>query len=115
MLKKNLPIFVIFFSVVLIAIINSSPAKFLIGWDNLLPELNIWINLKRSFFSVWQEHQGLGLLAGNGHAAELPYQIYILILSLVMPLNFIRQFFVFLMLFAGASGTYYLIRSIIGN
>ena len=75
MLNKILPylLLVSVFAVVLIT--NFSADTYLYGWDNLLPELNFSLNIKRSIFAVWQEYQGLGLLGGNGHAAELPRQL----------------------------------------
>lgn len=115
MFRKYSPLLIVVITVILISIVNTSLNKFLIGWDNLLPEFDILINLKRSFFSVWQEHQGLGLLAGNAHATELIYQIYIFLLSLVLPINLIRQVFSFIMLFLGATGSFFLIKEIVGN
>lgn len=115
MLKKYSPLLIVVITIILIGITNTSLNKFIIGWDNLLFEFDILINLKRSFFSVWQEHQGLGLLAGNAHATELIYQIYIFLLSLVLPINLIRQVFSFIMLFLGATGSYFLIKEIVGN
>ncbi|HZJ18085.1 MAG TPA: hypothetical protein VFD45_00505 [Patescibacteria group bacterium] len=115
MFKKNFPLLIVLTTIILIIVSNASPAKFLIGWDNLLPELNIWINLKRSFFSVWQEHQGLGLLAGNAHATEFIYQIYILMLSFILPTTLIREAFSFIMLSLGAIGSFSLIKYIVGN
>ncbi|MFA7675835.1 MAG: hypothetical protein WCY28_00275 [Candidatus Shapirobacteria bacterium] len=80
---------------------NFTPHTWLIGWDNLLPELNIWLNLKRSFLAVWQEYQGLGLVGGMGHATELIRQLIILPFTLVLPHNLIRYFWQFLMLILG--------------
>ncbi len=113
MFRRNLPLFILFSVFAAILLANLHLSKFLIGWDNLMPELNIMLNIKRSFFSVWQEYQGLGLLAGNGHAAELPRQIILLFSSFILPLNLIRQFYVFLMLGTGVLGSYFLIRYIL--
>ena len=93
----------IILALVLIVLIcqNFTPNTWLIGWDNLLPELNIWLNLKRSFLAVWQEYQGLGLVGGMGHATELIRQLIILPFSLILPHNLIRYFWQFLMLIFG--------------
>lgn len=90
---------------------NFTPGTFLAGWDNLIPELNIWLNIKRSFFSVWQEYQGLGLVGGMGHATELIHQLLILPLTFVLPANFIRYLWQFLMLFLGTFGIYFGIKN----
>ncbi|MEI8068083.1 MAG: hypothetical protein WCG91_04035 [Candidatus Shapirobacteria bacterium] len=80
---------------------NFTPNTWLIGWDNLMPELNIWLNLKRSIFAVWQSYQGLGLVGGMGHATEIIRQLIILPFTLVLPHNLIRYFWQFLMLILG--------------
>lgn len=86
---------------------NFTPGTFLIGWDNLLPELNIWLNLKRSFLAVWQEYQGLGLVGGMGHATDLIRQLILLPFTLILPQNLIRYLWHFAMLFLGTLGIYF--------
>lgn len=112
MFRKYLLLIVLILVFSAVVLTNLSLSKYLIGWDNLLPELNLGLNIKRTIFSVWQEYQGLGLLAGNGHAAELPRIIYTYLLSIFMPINLIRQVYVFTMLFTGTLGTYFLIKFI---
>ncbi|MGA2967631.1 MAG: hypothetical protein ABSD69_00450 [Candidatus Levyibacteriota bacterium] len=85
---------------------------FLIGWDNLQTELGNSLNLQRGLFSVWEEYQGLGLLAGNAHAADLIRQIFITLISFIAPLNLVRQVYVFLMLATGAFGAYFLLKNV---
>ncbi len=92
---------------------NYKPNTFLIGWDNLVPEFNFGANIQRSIFAVWQEYQGLGLLGGMGHASDLVHQIILLFLSFVLPLNTLRYFWVFLMLFLGGAGAYLLVKKVI--
>ncbi|MFV1916987.1 MAG: hypothetical protein ACC618_00655 [Patescibacteria group bacterium] len=94
---------------------NYTPGTWLSGWDNLHPEFNLVLNLKRSFFALWQEYQGLGLLGGMAHAADLPRQLILLAFSLFLPISFLRYFWFFLMLFAGPLGVYFLVREILGN
>ncbi len=96
-----------------LAIVNYIPGTWLTGWDNLHPEFDFWLNIKRSLFAVWQEYQGLGLLGGMGHATDLLHQVFLWLLSFIVPLNTLRYFYHFLMLFIGAAGAYFLIRSVI--
>jgi hypothetical protein len=110
MLRKNSSLLIVLGTIIAIIATNGFMGKFLMGWDNLLPEFNLFANIQRSFFSVWQEHQGLGLLAGNAHATELIYQIYVFILSLILPTELIRQAFSFIMLFIGGIGAYFLTK-----
>ena len=95
--------------VFLIALINYQLGTWLTGWDNLHPEFDFWLNIKRSLIAVWQEYQGLGLVGGMGHASDLFRQIFLLIFSLLIPLNFLRYFYTFLMLLLGLLGLYNLI------
>jgi len=113
MLKKNFPIFIIFFIVLLLAIKNIAPGTWLSGWDNLHSEFNFPLNIKRSVFAAWQEYQGLGLLGGMGHASDLPRQIFLGIASLILPTHFLRYFYHFLMLFLGPLGVYFLLKGFI--
>ena len=95
MLRKNSSLLIVLGTIIAIITTNGFLNKFLMGWDNLLPEFNLFTNISRSFFSVWQEHQGFGLLAGNAHATELIYQLYVFFLSLILPTALIRQAFSF--------------------
>ena len=91
----------------LVCLKNFTPGTFLAGWDNLMPELNIWLNLKRSFLAVWQEYQGLGLVGGMGHATDLIRQLILLPFSLALPPNLVRYLWHFAMLFLGTLGIFF--------
>lgn len=80
----------------------------LLGWDNLSSELNPVLNLRRAFFSVWQEYQSLGLLGGMAHAADLPRVLVIYLLSLIpsLPFSSLRYLLTFLPLVLGPLGIY---------
>ncbi|MBI2465451.1 hypothetical protein HYV64_04900 [Candidatus Shapirobacteria bacterium] len=99
----------------LICFANYVPNTYLTGWDNLMPELNIWMNLKRSLFAVWQEYQGLGLVGGMGHATDLIRQLIILPFTLVLPTNLIRYLWHFAMLFLGTFGIYFGVNKLFLN
>jgi len=92
---------------------NYTPGTWLTGWDNLHPEFNFGLNIKRAFYSVWQEYQGLGLLAGMAHAADLFREIFLWLISLAIPQSFNRYFFHFLMITSGAVGTYFFLKDIV--
>lgn len=99
----------IIFVVFMLAAANFSPNLWLTGWDNLHPEFAFDVNIQRSFFAVWQEYQGLGLLGGMAHAADLPRQLLLLPLSIIFPANLLRQIYFFLMLAVGSLGLYFLL------
>lgn len=111
-LKKQELLFVLGLFLVFLAIVftNFPWGSFYTGWDNLHPEFNFGVNLKRSLFSGWQENQGLGLLGGHGFAATLPHTLFLWFLSFSLPLNYLRSTFTFLMLFTGTLGCFYLIK-----
>jgi hypothetical protein len=111
--KLEWPAVLIVLAVILIAAANFRPGTILSGWDNLHPEFNFPLNLTRSFFSVWQEYQGLGLLPGMGHAADFFRQLFLGTVSLFLPLSFVRYFFHFLMLFLGPLGIYFFLKDVV--
>ena len=90
----------------MLVVANYVPGSWLTGWDNLHPEWDPLYDLWRSFNSVWQEHQGLGLLGGMAHAADLPRQVVVALLSLVLPRSLIRYSLLWSMLLVGAIGCY---------
>lgn len=97
---------------VFVAYRNYVPGTWLIGWDSLLPELNLKLNIARSLSAVWQEYQGLGLLGGMAHAADLPRQVILAGFSAFIPTSFLRYFWAFLMLLIGPMGTYMLVSKV---
>ncbi|HUV71974.1 MAG TPA: hypothetical protein VMW25_03110 [Clostridia bacterium] len=113
MFRKNWPVFLIFLVVLLVSFFNYQPGTFLTGWDNLHPEFDFELNIKRSLFAAWQEYQGLGLLGGMGHAADLFRQLFLWLVSFLLPISFLRYFYQFLMLLLGPLGVYFLARDII--
>ena len=88
---------------------NYQFGTWLSGWDNLHPEFDFFLNVKRTFFSVWQEYQGLGLLGGMGHGSDLIRQIILWLISFIVPNSFSRYLFHFSMLLVGAIGIYKLL------
>lgn len=114
-LKSYWPVLALGFIVLTLAIANYSPGTFLTGGDNLHPEFNIWLNIKRSLFAVWQEYQGVGLLGGMGHASDLLRQVLLAVLGAIFPSDSLRYLITFLTLFIGATGAYFLIKNILGK
>ena len=111
--KIEWPTILITVIVLLVAGLNYQPGTFLSGWDNLHPEFNFAVNLRRLFFSAWQEYQGLGLLPGMGHAADLFRQLFLRSLAFFLPIAFMRYFFHFLMLLLGPLGLYFLLKNFV--
>jgi len=101
---------VILIITVFIAFKNYTPNTYLTGWDNLHPEFNFKLNIERSLNAVWQEYQGVGLLGGMSHAADLPRQFILAGLAVFIPISLIRYFWTFLMLFIGPLGVYALLK-----
>ena len=89
---------------------NTTPNTFLIGWDNVMPELNPMLNIKRGLFSVWQEYRGLGVYDGMAHAANLIHSLFVASLTLVLPQSSIRYFVLTLLHLIGGLGMYYLVN-----
>lgn len=98
-----------------IVITNFPYGKWLLGWDNILPELNFGENFKRGFFSLWQENEGVGLTGGHGFATTLIHTSLVWLLSFVFPINYLRPIFHVLMLYIGTVGTFYLSKTLIND
>jgi hypothetical protein len=96
--------------VLLLIITNYQAGTILSGWDNLHPEFDFALNIRRSLFAVWQEYQGLGLLGGMAHSTDLLRQLFLYAFSFILPSDLLRYFWTFLMLFTGAMGTYFFIK-----
>ena len=111
-LKYFWPVLGIFITVFILFLTNYKPGTYLTGWDNLHPEFNFGLNIQRSIFAVWQEYQGLGLLGGMGHAADIVHQVFLLFLSPFIPNSMLRYTWTFLMLFAGSTGTYFFLKTL---
>lgn len=114
-IRTSWPILIIFFVVLFLAVANYRPGMILTGGDNLHTEFNFPLNIQRSLFSVWVEYEGLGVLAGMGHASDLVRQLLLLILSLALPMDLLRYVFTMATLFVGSAGAYYLIRHILSK
>lgn len=107
------PIGILFVLTSILFFLNFKSNTYLTGWDNLHPEFYFSLNIQRSFFAVWQEYQGLGLLGGMGHASDLVRQILLLLFSFVMPNEILRYVWTFLMLFLGSAGAYVFARMLL--
>ena len=99
--------------VLLIYLTNLHGNFWISGWDNLHPEFNFIENIRRAFFSSWQEYQGLGLPAGHGHATELIRELFLWFINILAPTIAIRKIYIVFTLFTGALGIYFLIRNIV--
>jgi len=97
--------------VCIIAINNYAPGTYLTGWDNYQTDLNPWLGVKRAFFSVWQEGQSFGLLAGMGHGADIVRACVVWMMSAFIPQSMLRYALHILILFAGVLGMYTLLQS----
>lgn len=100
----------LFLLVLVLMSANFSPGTFLSGWDNLHPEFNPLMNLERAWQSAWQEYQGLGLLAGMAHSADLFRQLVFLPLTLLLPAELFRYVWHFLMILVGVISSFYLFK-----
>jgi len=101
---------IIFLAVLFLFFTNYKNGTFLSGWDNLQTELNPLLAIKRAIFSVWEEYQSFGLLAGMAHASDLIRAIFLWVISFILPQNLIRYFYHFLMLFLGGWGAFELFK-----
>ena len=96
---------------ILLFCFNYKSNTFLVGWDNLYPELNFKANFKRNIFAIWQEYRGLGVEDGMAYAANLVHTAFLWFLSFFLPLNILRYFFHFFLHFLGGLGIFLLLKN----
>lgn len=106
------PVIILLFIELLLAITNYHANTYLMGWDNVMPEFNFKQAFITNIFGVWQEHRGVGLPDGMGHAANLMHTAFLWILSLALPQNVLRYTFHFFMHLLGMIGMYALFKNI---
>ena len=110
-LKKHWPLLLFVFIDLILFARNYVPGTFVVGWDNLLPELNLPLNIQRSFWGVWQEYRGLGLLDGMSHTANLVYYLLLTPLVATFPQNLVRYTAIFLTHLLGLFGMWQLAKT----
>lgn len=112
-IKLNFYPTLLFIIICIICVKNYTPGTFLTGWDTLHPEFNLSLYWQRILGGVWQEHQGLGAVASQAHASEIPRMIVYSLLNLVFGLKFVRYAYAFLMLFLGPFGVYFFLKDVL--
>lgn len=112
-LIKYLPYIAIIGTSFILFFANYVPGTFLIGWDNLMPEFNLWLNIKRNIFAVWQEYRGLGLLDGQAHSANTIHTLSIAFLRIFLPIEVTRYVLTLLLHCVGGIGMYLFMNSIV--
>ncbi|MGI5827909.1 MAG: hypothetical protein ACOX6V_02695 [Patescibacteria group bacterium] len=114
-IKSHVPLILLLLVWFIVVVANYTPGTFLTGWDNLHPEFNFPLNLSRSLHAVWQEYQGVGLLGGMGHAADLVRQLILWGMSLLFPVSVLRYAWHLGMLLLGSLGIFFLLSSFLKN
>lgn len=108
------PVFLVLIALFL-AFKNYSFGTSLIGWDSLHPEFNFNLNFFRSFFGVWREEQGLGVLSAHSHMADLPRIFILWISSFLVQKELLRYLYISLCLILGPLGMYFFLGEIFKN
>jgi len=103
----------LFLIILVVCAKNYTPGTFLTGWDTLHPEFNLSLYWNRILGGVWQEHQGLGAVASQSHASEIPRMLLLTAIDLFFGLKFIRYAYAFLMLFLGPFGVYFFLKDVL--
>jgi len=112
-IKNNFFIIIIFLTSLILAFQNYSSGTFLSGWDTLHPEFNFPLNFERAINGVFREEQGLGAVAGHSHMADLPRILLLYLTSFILPVDFLRYFYIFLNLIIGPLGMYFFLQRIV--
>lgn len=110
-LKTHWQIIVLVLISIILCVANYTPGTFLSGWDTLHPEFNFGLNFQRTIFGVFRPEQGLGAAAGHSHMADLPRIIFLYISHFVLPMDFLRYFYIFINIIVGTLGMYLFLNS----
>lgn len=111
-IKRFWPVFILVFLEIILIALNTKADTYLIGWDNMMPEFDFPLNIKRTLASVWQEYRGLGYEDGMSHAANLIHYILLWLFSLILPQHALRYGYIFLTHLLGGIGVYILLTSL---
>jgi len=110
LLREFWPVILLLLISFFLCLQNYTPGTFLSGWDTLHPEFDFGLNFQRTFFGVFRVEQGLGAAAGHSHMADLPRIILLYISHFVLPISFLRYFYIFLNIIAGTLGMYFFLN-----
>jgi hypothetical protein len=89
---------------------NYTPNTWLTGWDTLHPEMNFRVAFERVMNGLWRADQGVGAIAAHSHISELPRIFILWVSSAVLPVSFLRYFYIFLCLTLGPLGMYFFLK-----
>lgn len=112
-LKNTLPILLLFLISIILAWKNYIPGTILSGWDNLHPEFNFSLSIKRELFGVFRLNQGLGAVSGHSDMADLPHIFILYFIDFFMNQDFLRYFYIFSNLILGVVGIYFFLYKIV--
>lgn len=99
--------------VAFLIVANYTRGTYLTGWDTLHPEFNYKTYWSRMLLSSWQEHQGLGAVATQAHASEIPRVMTLMLFDIFLPTSMVRYAYAFLMLLLGPLGVYFFTKKAI--
>jgi hypothetical protein len=108
--KNYWPVVTLLLIALLLCVRNYTPGTWLSGWDTLHPEFNFGLAFERYFTGVFRTEQGLGAVAAHSHMADLPRLIILYISHFILPLGFLRYFYVFLNMVIGTLGMYFFLN-----
>lgn len=108
-IKNKIPLLLIGVFWLVSVFTNFEENTWLVGWDNTMPELNFSASFQKSFYGIWQEYRGLGVLDGMAHTANIVHLLFIFLISRILPLQMVRYVFIFLMHLSGGLGFYFLL------
>ena len=114
-IKKNLDLLLLLSISLLLFLVNYKTGTWLVGWDNVFPEFNFALNLKRDFFGIWQQYRGMGVVDGMSHISLIIHDLERLLLSFILPTSMIRWVYILGLHFIGGLGMMKLIQYIVSR
>ncbi len=82
-----------------------TPSVWIMGYDNMMPELNLSLAWERSFFSIWQDYRGLGVVNSVMDAAEITRLPWVALIKFIFGARPVRFIWSLSMILLGALAT----------
>jgi len=101
---------VIIFVAIFISVKNYTPGTYLIGWDSMHPEFNFPLNVSRMLSHVWGAEMGVGAISAHSDMSDLPRLLVLWLVSALVPMSFIRYFYIFSSLILGPLGMFFFLK-----
>src|SRR5690606_23301321 len=91
---------------------NYKSNMWLLGWDNFSVNVDLPVNLGRTFWATWRDSRGLGV-PSDSEVVDIFRQLLFVAFDVLLPKNNLITFYYLILYVTGILSTYWLIRIIL--